>query len=293
MWSIQNPNLDLRDSLTGIVSRKKASPDKQLLQSSLELLVDRYLDYVAHSPRLEGFPRLLVSQTLRTALKKCYEGTSRFKRELSESLDIVNRPRLCAYCQLKHADTWDHYLPSSLYPDLYVHPFNLVRVCHGCNEAKGDRRVTPTRQTVHPYFDKLEFNYLKCTVVYDLDFQVSFSIDPDTSASGYCSYTHSIVSAHFEEYGLSRQFRAEASALVEDIRTNMAKIAEQRIIEQSDIDTEYWHERRKHQNRLGEFNNWKIAFLDGFHSCPGLVNHLNTDTRIKMLSERDNVRTVG
>jgi len=63
-----------------------------------------------------------------------------------------NKCPLCGVGTVAHCD---HHLPQSKYPDLVVVPFNLVPVCHYCNDRK--RATHPAnagQQTFHPYYDQ-------------------------------------------------------------------------------------------------------------------------------------------
>ena len=137
------------------------------------------------------------------------------------------------------------------------------------------------RQTVHPYFDALHVQYLKCTVSYDTDFCVTFTIEPDQAHPDYSTYLHTIVEQHFRTYGLARKFKAEASRKVVDFRTNMAKVAEDGPIRLQDVDREIRYEVNKAIGQKEGPNSWILSFWEGIRSCPDLVVKLNGDLVIQ------------
>lgn len=268
-----------------LVRRKhRTSPYKAVLQSLSAELGQRYVDFQAAAPRLERIATVARSADQIEALQSCYVSGERFHKDLREALgldDDTAPVQSCPYCQLAPVGVWDHFLPSSAYPDFFAHPLNLIRACDGCNQEKGDRRVIPERQTIHPYFDHLDVQYLRCIVEYDKDFSVEFAIKPDVTADGYCSYTHRVVESHFNAYGLARKFRAEASRKINDFRTNMAKVAESGPIITDDIDREVRYEVNKALNTGEGPNSWILALWDGLKACPNLVTILNQDPAIQ------------
>jgi hypothetical protein len=276
---------DFAAEFVELVRRKhNTSSYKAVLQSLSTELSHRYAAFHAAAPRLERLATVVRSADQIEALRSCYVSGKRFHNNLRGALgldDDTAPVQSCPYCQLAPVGVWDHFLPSSAYPDFFVHPLNLIRACSGCNQEKGDRRVTPERQTIHPYFDRLDVQYLQCTVDYIKDFSIEFVIRPDVTADEYCSYTHTVVESHFNAYGLARKFRAEASRKINDFRTNMAKVAERGQITTEDVDLELRYEVNKALFSGEGPNSWTLALWNGLGACPNLVSILNQDPAIQ------------
>lgn len=259
---------------------RKHSAHRPILDALLNDLRGRFETFEANRIRLELVPQVTRTDTQCDALKSCYKDGNKFLSDLLELLGFAdgNQPvRLCPYCQLFPVGAWDHFLPSTDFPDFYAHPLNLVRACKHCNEDKGANRVVPLRETIHPYFDALHIWYLRCTVAHDGNFTVEFAIDPDVTDPDYDAYVHAVVERHFAAYELGRKFRAEASRKIADFTTNMAKIAEIHPISILDVEREIRHERAK-LIRQGEGpNSWQLAFWDGMARCVGLDQIIRSD----------------
>lgn len=42
----------------------------------------------------------------------------------------------CPICGLRDATDLDHYIPRQLFPEFSIHPYNLIPICHKCNNKK-------------------------------------------------------------------------------------------------------------------------------------------------------------
>lgn len=42
----------------------------------------------------------------------------------------------CPICELRDDIEWDHYVPRSLFPEFSFHSYNLIPICHTCNNKK-------------------------------------------------------------------------------------------------------------------------------------------------------------
>lgn len=102
-------------------------------QGAWKFLQNFYKDFSSQA----GFPAKLFSSN--TAFK--------VQDFLKEFTSTNNRLHVCAACDECDYRTHrpigilsekDHYLPKSLYPQLACHPFNLVPICHYCNQPKSN-----------------------------------------------------------------------------------------------------------------------------------------------------------
>jgi len=220
MKNIPVPSGDYLAEFKALVNRKKSGPDKTTLVAMFASIGARYTEYHTNRFCVEDVSMVERSTAEKQSLKSCYMNSTKLKQGLIGDDGGGHKPTpRCPYCQIDRASTWDHFLPSSKFPDFYVFPKNLIHVCPLCNETKGNRNVVPERKTVHPYFDKLsEMSYLKCTVLGGIELTVHYSINPDATDPNYDVYTARIIEQHFVIYGLARKFRAEAASKIAEFK---------------------------------------------------------------------------
>ncbi|ELA7014802.1 HNH endonuclease [Vibrio parahaemolyticus] len=130
---------------------------------------------------------------------------------------IFNQSLVCVGCQKNYAtnrSTLDHFLPSSIFPNFYVLPWNLVPTCGDCNRKKND--VEPKKKIEnlpHPYFNPITFkkNWLK--VVIHEEKPLKFSLDFDNSLA---SIEKNMVYNHLKAYDLEDVFESHISTAFDE-----------------------------------------------------------------------------
>lgn len=74
-------------------------------------------------------------------LLSCYNRKLSKVKEITQLIES-SQPRgflrRCPYCGIILPKTYDHYLPESIFPELAVHPLNLIPCCSSCNSAKNN-----------------------------------------------------------------------------------------------------------------------------------------------------------
>lgn len=96
----------------------------------------------------------------RATLRSCYDNSTKPLRALKEAIRS-NQPagllRYCPMCGTTLPQTFDHYLPAEHFPELAVHPLNLVPCCTRCNSTKDHFWLSPQgdRCFLHAYFDEI------------------------------------------------------------------------------------------------------------------------------------------
>ncbi|MGO2312896.1 hypothetical protein ACTXKH_12430 [Brachybacterium tyrofermentans] len=74
-----------------------------------------------------------------------------------------NGERLCGYCDIREAETLDHYKEKARYPLLAVAPSNLVPSCAKCNH-----NLASVDNKYHPYYDpQLPDGWLRARLIWD------------------------------------------------------------------------------------------------------------------------------
>lgn len=267
--------------LQAIISRKDDNPvpRRTTLTAIFQRLRNRYNEFLDHRHTLERVTLIPRTVDEIEALGSCYKSGTKFYRSLlaPDFREYAAPLPRCPYCQIEIARTWDHFLPSSQYPDFFVFRPNLVRVCHHCNERKGDTHVSPIRQTIHPYFDALsDVRYLACDVEYDQQLTLTFRIDSDITHPDYDPNVEGVVQEHFRVYGLERIFRAEASSKVTSL-VAQARLCEQvkgMAPDQATIDLIVNGELIALARRGNHLNHWETAFWNGARACPDLLTYV-------------------
>jgi len=278
---MKNISAPIEDNFTifmDLVDRKKnGSIKKSLMEMSL-VIKERYTEYLENSSMVENVQEVNRNIIQINALKSCYKNSLIFKHKLLERSDSSHNPTpRCPYCQIDRSTTWDHFLPSSKYPDFYVFGPNLIHACSFCNEKKGNKFVIPIRKTIHPYFDNLsEISYLNCTVQSDIELTAYYSIKGYSAEENHDPYTREIVKQHFDIYGLARKFRAEASCKIAEFRREVHFWTQTTPVPLSEeILTKLINSKIDVLLDRGEGpNHWELALWFGMKDFPGLHRSL-------------------
>jgi hypothetical protein len=92
------------------------------------------------------------------ALRACYYGSTQALESLKSDIKAAQPTRAlqrCPMCGVTIPATFDHYLPTSRFPEFSVHALNLVPCCSTCNSKKGDKWLSSDghRQFLHVFSD--------------------------------------------------------------------------------------------------------------------------------------------
>ncbi|MEK6787354.1 MAG: hypothetical protein AABY68_00190 [Pseudomonadota bacterium] len=126
------------------------------------LITQRYQSYAQAiaSGALAGLQQDTQALLLSAPLRECYTGSTKALEALKKDIKDVQPVRLLKYCPMCGTTlpkTFDHYMPAVMFPELAVHPLNLVPCCSTCNSTKGDNWLSSSgdRQYLHAYTDEL------------------------------------------------------------------------------------------------------------------------------------------
>lgn len=127
---------------------------------------------------LENFAADNACAALTEELRACYGGEtaalSALKRLIRETQALGVRPH-CPMCGTTLHSTHDHYAPAVKFPELSVHPLNLVPCCATCNSTKNNDWLDASgeRQYLHAYSDEIpESQFVEVDLHEDVNFQV-------------------------------------------------------------------------------------------------------------------------
>lgn len=278
MRNVQLSDADDFLNFQSLVKRKNPGPARDLLVAMFPVIKGRYEHYSARKLKPETVTPAKRNTAECAALKSCYTNSLKFKRSLTPNADPANPQPLsrCPYCQIGFAETWDHFLPSSKFPDFFVYQPNLVRVCSGCNETKGNRKVSNPRSTVHPYFDDLNtVSYLSCTITKRSSALIAqFSVAPDSTGHAKDPYIEEIARRHFVGYGLETKLRAEASRKITDFKSEMLLLNTFAPLSTAILHRAMASKLRPLLGAYGAANSWEVAFWKGMTTCTDLYDYV-------------------
>lgn len=166
---------------------------------------------------------------IKEALIHCYEVSTiplnRLKIDI-EKLQSSEYGAKCQYCGVNIPNTFDHYLPKTIFPEFSIHPFNLFPCCAQCNQEKGSSWIDAEgiRCFVNLYFDNLpEVQYLYVSLIYndesgDMIPKVKFELVRDSGIDGDLFAT---ISHHFEKLDLLKKYENQANGVVSTTRRQL------------------------------------------------------------------------
>ena len=156
---------------------KKHQPVRGQLTAIHPLIARRYLNYEDALERralnlMKCDPAAIAQADI---LRSCYNGTTKALKALKERIRAAQPERLLKYCPMCGTTlpgTYDHYLPAVDFPELSVHPMNLVPCCGTCNSKKDDYWISDReRLFLHAYTDEIpdqQFLYVELIEVMGL-----------------------------------------------------------------------------------------------------------------------------
>ena len=158
-------------------------------------------------------------------MQNLYDGTfvrqSSSCRAIYDSIKVA--ARICPLCQQRIVSTLDHYLPQARHADLVLTPANLVPACQDCNKTKLAKKAKDaSKQTLHPYFDKLPREVWVFAEVLEGDVpEILFTAEPPTTLDAHLAAR---ARHHFECFGLAALYAAHASVELTDIAFDLQTI---------------------------------------------------------------------
>lgn len=186
MKNIPKPTVDFSE-LYNVCVQGKQEPARSALLSIHELVVDNAQNYdvAARQQQLFTLAKLspaAVSKSQKAELNKLYDD----KLVRGPGRDIYDKILIagirCPLCGHGISRTLDHYLPKDvdLFPELSIHPANLIPACRDCNSLKSnDAPSSNDDQYIHPYFDDIEsYIWLEAQTTY--------------SSNGYLTVTYAV-----------------------------------------------------------------------------------------------------
>lgn len=147
MKKINKASILPNDLLDKVVSRKKKENKKRLqgMKNKLKILYDEYADK-ANKGVLHTLSSQWVYDKTKTDsegyfLYHQYDNSTKSMADLQTKIIEANGGKIvlkCPICELRETSDMDHYAPRQLFPEYSIHAYNLIPICHQCNNDKSN-----------------------------------------------------------------------------------------------------------------------------------------------------------
>lgn len=204
------------DSDYDAVISGRSESDQRRLRRAKPAVLCRQREYINKKQQLESLdPSPYAAPTVaRESLQSCYVRNKSEVASLIQSiLDLQDKSSLlyCPMCSINEPDTIDHYAPRDLYPEFSVFAPNLVPCCSKCNRRKSNLNVSPVRNVLSAYYDKvIGYQFLYCKINADRNLYIpNYYL---RRCRGISVAEIELVQRHFARFGLLRSYEEKAAA---------------------------------------------------------------------------------
>jgi 5-methylcytosine-specific restriction endonuclease McrA len=267
------PNTDDRAMLDAIILGKIGDRRDRLIALKPRIL-RRYRRYYRCTRNLSRLRHSNLSNIQRADCEHCYDNGTAALADLKRIIKDVLPDRnnfYCPLCGLSKWDTFDHFVPKSLFPEFAVLPQNLVACCWKCNHLKGNQweRDKPPA-ILNAYHDPWP---RKRFLVAFVDF------DSHTGASVEFAVLNSLKSGriarrrltrHAERLKLLQRFGEAGAAAVEDYRISLAKHGQKSRTQRKRF---LQQEAAGVEEKYGA-NHWRAVLLDALANCAPFLDSI-------------------
>jgi hypothetical protein len=192
-------------------------------------------------------------------LENCYLGKtnplSSLLADIRESQDLYVRSQ-CQYCGIGYANTFDHYLARSIFPEYAVFSLKLLPCGDTCNKHKSNIFIiNGERQIINLYYDNLlSERYLNVSISYKGDVPVAeYSLIPPLGVS---NTQFRLIQSHYTKLQLLERFRNRSPEVFSEtqssIKTHIKAKSNERVIQFLS------EEAQRLRDRFSN-NHWKVV----------------------------------
>lgn len=145
MKNLNKADIVPTELLDDVIQSKKGS-NKTRMEALKEDLVERYNEYCdkvdkneLHQLTEKWHYDKSASKSDGYFLYHQYDNSKKSMSDLRNRIIEENNGEIvlkCPICELRDATDLDHYAPRQLFPDFSVHSYNLIPICHECNNKK-------------------------------------------------------------------------------------------------------------------------------------------------------------
>lgn len=266
-----------------------------ILQKLRGYVEDRYREYSEKKPHLELMPAYVrhagdlgvFCPDEKRALLHCYSGTKALNVLKEKIEDVQQDVTICPYCGIGEPETWDHYLPKSLFPELSVLATNLVPCCDLCNRKKGDVCVEDgERLIVHFYYDPIDQQrpLLAAQVTLkDGTPSVTFSVvDVPDATVGFPR----VFRLHCETLELLDRYRRRSRAVLEEIEDDVQRRARDLGTVDPERIARHLQEKVGYYERAHGKSSWKAALWRGVSDARDVIELFARPKQVATTDER-------
>jgi len=181
-----------------------------------------YDNYNQNKNELSKINMNTFNKSEREDLEHCYNGKTQPLDRLLASITKAQPTEIrnkCQYCGIDSPNTFDHYLPISLFPEFAVYSLNLLPCCATCNGKKLNAfLLNNERQIVNLYFDSLPIvQYLYVNINYHYDEPVA--IYHLQQSSDISAQTFRLIETHYNRLDLLSRFQANSPEVFSETRS--------------------------------------------------------------------------
>lgn len=198
-------------------------------------------------------------------LEDCYLGkTNPLNRLLADIIESQALPirSQCQYCGMGSANTFDHYLPRSIFPEFAVFSLNLLPCCDTCNKHKSNifiNNLEGKRQIINLYYDNLlSERYLNVSIFYKGDVPIAeYSLMQTTGISDiqFC-----LIQSHYTKLKLLERFRKRSPEVLSETQSSIKTHIKAKSIER--VREFLLEEAQRLRDRFSN-NHWKVVLHEG------------------------------
>lgn len=177
-------------------------------------------------------------------------------RESIRKLQIKTIISTCQNCTLDSANTLDHLLPKSNFPEFIVNPKNLFPCCSTCNSYKLDAIANAGPQKfLNLYLDELPHEqYLFVDVFMDPYNEIDFHFFLNNIDSRIDPELYSVIENHFAKLHLFERMRLKCIEYISELETKILVFKPRLSIDE--IISDLIVAANKDKEAYG-FNHWK------------------------------------
>ncbi|MGP4072855.1 HNH endonuclease [Piscibacillus sp. B03] len=205
------------------IANIKRGENKTILESIKDKVFQQYDNYWQSKSNLETLISTSFSDKEREALLHCYDNQTQKLEELKLKIrqtQPIEFSSTCQYCGINYPNTFDHYIPKEIFPELSVLHYNLIPCCSECNSNKGSKWISNNdeRRFLQLYFDKLptDRQYLFTEIKFDDGIpNAKFYI---RNEYGVKEDLFNIIESHFKELNLRSRYALKSNEVISEIK---------------------------------------------------------------------------
>lgn len=207
--------------LEALVSRKTLAR-RSRLSAHLPTILGRYNDYRTHNGELSEIAARPWAEQVFIDLISLYTHETVELAALKKSI-VDNQPAVarsfCQYCAIGEPTTFDHYAPTSKFPEFSIFSLNLIPCCGQCNLYKRDAWADKGHRCfINFYYDTfIQYVLLHAELQIELngEMAVVFSLRGDSHVT---PVQLSIICSHYEGLDLFQRYAERATGLISEVR---------------------------------------------------------------------------